>query len=923
MINYFKYLLIIIFSSFSFANTIHVATTGSDNNDGSEGNPFATIQHGINAASDGDTVLVAVGTYVESINYNSKQLVVASHFISSDGDDDFISNTIIDGDSTASCVTMNGNESELIGFTLTNGFSTSEGNGSAVTISAASELSYCLLINNYGNAAIIIRGYSSSFDHLTIYDNGYDNAIIGYDCCSESDEFNFSNSIFGYFEQYGGYPPTLNYSNNYSYNEVQWDAYSPFFCNPDSGDYSLAENSPAAGAGEGGSNIGALGVGCGIINQILNVPGDYSTIQAGIDAASDGDTVFVAAGTYVENINYNGKNIAVIGENRETTIIDGNQNGSVVVFENGVDSTAVLSGFTIQNGQANYGGIKIRSGTSPTLKDLIVKNNYSNDRGGGIFITSASPNLSFIIIKDNYGHNGGGGIDIYGNSNPSLSNMLIINNSTNNSGGGISISSGSMVLTGSTIANNSANSQGSGIYSVNNTATSTLTNCIIWNNLPSEINVSGDSLSISYSNIEGGWEGGGNIDSDPLFCNPDSGDYSLAENSPAVGAGENGIDMGTLGVGCGRISQIIHVSTTGSDETGNGSEENPFATIEKAEGFANTFYDSSHYDHWNSNLGAYVTDTIMVHDGTYTAEDLHNSFSGYLFEFGANLINIIVSKNGPEHTFLQAVDVGGTLGSYELSGFTLIGGDYGVSACYIKFQNCIVKDTERFDATTCGMNCFLFYSTTFIDNNNTNDNYNFNGPPLFINSIILNNENLTIGSHFDAGSMSFTFNDLGFNENGNISFDENGDISDVNPFFCDPDSGDYSLASNSPAIGAGENGIDMGALGVGCEAISLAPTILEKVVPNVFAIHQNYPNPFNPTTTLKYDLPEDAMVNIIIYDMMGRAVKTMVNNQQNAGFKSVHWNATNDNGFPVSAGLYLYSIQAGEFRQTKKMVLLK
>ena len=94
-------------------------------------------------------------------------------------------------------------------------------------------------------------------------------------------------------------------------------------------------------------------------------------------------------------------------------------------------------------------------------------------------------------------------------------------------------------------------------------------------------------------------------------------------------------------------------------------------------------------------------------------------------------------------------------------------------------------------------------------------------------------------------------------------------------------------------------------------------------IPQSFALHQNYPNPFNPTTTLKYDLPEDAMVNITIYDMMGRIVKTMVNTQQNAGYKSIQWNATNDYGKPVSAGLYLYTIEAGAFRQTKKMVLLK
>ena len=85
----------------------------------------------------------------------------------------------------------------------------------------------------------------------------------------------------------------------------------------------------------------------------------------------------------------------------------------------------------------------------------------------------------------------------------------------------------------------------------------------------------------------------------------------------------------------------------------------------------------------------------------------------------------------------------------------------------------------------------------------------------------------------------------------------------------------------------------------------------------------NYPNPFNPITTLEYDLPEDAVVNITIYDMMGRVVNTLVNGSQTAGYKSIQWDATNNLGDPVSAGLYIYTIQAGEFRQTKKMILLK
>ena len=95
------------------------------------------------------------------------------------------------------------------------------------------------------------------------------------------------------------------------------------------------------------------------------------------------------------------------------------------------------------------------------------------------------------------------------------------------------------------------------------------------------------------------------------------------------------------------------------------------------------------------------------------------------------------------------------------------------------------------------------------------------------------------------------------------------------------------------------------------------------IIPKTHALHQNYPNPFNPITSLRYDLPEDGLVNITIYDMMGRVVKTLVNSSQTAGYKSIQWSAINDRNEPVSAGLYLYTIQVGEFRKTKKMVLLK
>ena len=114
-----------------------------------------------------------------------------------------------------------------------------------------------------------------------------------------------------------------------------------------------------------------------------------------------------------------------------------------------------------------------------------------------------------------------------------------------------------------------------------------------------------------------------------------------------------------------------------------------------------------------------------------------------------------------------------------------------------------------------------------------------------------------------------------------------------------------------------------GALTLGVNASAAVLSINGELLPEVFSLHQNYPNPFNPVTKLRYDLPENGHVNITIYDMLGREVKTLINQAQDAGYRSLIWDATNDYGKPVSAGIYLYQIQASEYMQTKKMVLLK
>jgi hypothetical protein len=98
----------------------------------------------------------------------------------------------------------------------------------------------------------------------------------------------------------------------------------------------------------------------------------------------------------------------------------------------------------------------------------------------------------------------------------------------------------------------------------------------------------------------------------------------------------------------------------------------------------------------------------------------------------------------------------------------------------------------------------------------------------------------------------------------------------------------------------------------------------ESLVPEVYALHQNYPNPFNPITKIKYDLPENTHVTLLIYDIMGRQVRTLFSNlYQEAGYRSIVWNGLDEFGRPLPSGMYFYHIKTADFIKTKKMVLLK
>ena len=254
--------------------------------------------------------------------------------------------------------------------------------------------------------------------------------------------------------------------------------------------------------------------------------GDFVKIQEGIDAAINGDTVLVKDGTYTgtgnKNLDYGGKAITVESENgADFTIIDCENDGSGFYFHSGETNSSVVRGFTIRNGYApdtgwGGGGIRIINGSSPTITNCTITDNYASNDGGGIYCNGGSPSITNCTITGNTGPNTAGGGIYSESSSPSITNCTIAGNDNWN-GGGIYCAGGSPSITNCTITDNNGWGRGGGIYCGGGSPS--ITNCTITDNYSDDdgagILCNGGSLSITNCTITGnGWvENGGGI-----FC---------------------------------------------------------------------------------------------------------------------------------------------------------------------------------------------------------------------------------------------------------------------------------------------------------------------------------------------------------------------------------------------------------------------
>jgi len=310
----------------------------------------------------------------------------------------------------------------------------------------------------------------------------------------------------------------------------------------------------------------------------IRVPADYPTIQLAIEAAKSNDSILVSPGRYIENINFKGKNIKIRStEGLSTTVIDGDGKGSTVTFYSGESEMAILEGFTIINGSKS--GILCDSSSSPTLKNLRITNNHSSygggigclnnsspfinnvtlignnsEYGGGIYCwNNSNPHLRNVRITGNFATDGGG-LTCSESSNAILENVLIVQNEAAYGGGVEIIFNSSPTFNNVTIANNLSSLSIGGIF-CNSCLNPILTNSICWDNPIDAVYFAPlntrNSITVYYSNIEGGRNGirdnnygtvhwlAGNINANPLFQNPNTGNYHLQVGSPCIDKGDS------------------------------------------------------------------------------------------------------------------------------------------------------------------------------------------------------------------------------------------------------------------------------------------------------------------------------------------------------------------------------------------------
>ena len=678
-----------------------------------------------------------------------------------------------------------------------------------------------------------------------------------------------------------------------------------------------------------------------------SVTNPFMSIQKGIDEAVSMDTVYVLNGIYTGGVVIDEKQIALIGESIFDTKIN------VPITEPNISirdtpDTVRIENFKIKRGNsANGGGLYITESVV-AARNLDLSNNMSSTNGGAINLYESSLKLENAQIYLNSSEVYGGAIncnnsdleiiggDVYNNSSwaggaifvDSLSTCFVddvnFNSNGANRGGAIAtFRNGSLEVHNSSFYLNNANGweenvnpdfptyAGGGAIYQEFADTLVVTNTTFNNNLaPAGC---GGAMALYHgteiicsdllvrNNTSGG--GGGGI----MFLRPDNVSFNggVIMDNRSDGNSGGGIFFNTES-----LQDTIEMTGT-------------FSHLLLVNNWA--LYGGGGFMTWNA--------TLNLSNSTFVMNEANDNNGETTWQGGglaihaqttANILNTIFYDNYP-----NSIHDGTPNSSFDVN--------YSVTEEFWSGDSNMVVDPlfvniDDYDFRLQSESPCIDAGTSDLDGDGVQDYFDFNGDAPDLGSIEWVVEAPALLSSFannQDSSVTLTWNAVDHEDFQyyrlqrsvdsvftsidaeyfvtNITYTD-GDVQWNHEYFYRVSAylGYWTEQSNTTSI-------LLGSLDLNKDGLLVSD----------YKVYQNFPNPFNPVTTLTYELPKDNNVKIVIYDMMGRVVKNLLNAQQRAGLKSIQWNATNNNGVSVSAGMYIYSIQIGDFKQINKMLFIK
>ncbi len=635
---------------------------------------------------------------------------------------------------------------------------------------------------------------------------------------------------------------------------------------------------------------------------IIKVPDQYATIQAGINAAFPGDTVLVAAGTYYENIDFKGKAITVASHflidgdttHVNNTIIDGSKpsdpnKGSVVSFVSGEDTTSVICGFTITGG----------SGTVVTNTDTKI--------GGGIYCYSSAPRIinnkitSNTVTYPQAARGGGVGTFPFGNNKYAIieNNIIELNScigSKHGQGGGIYQPHGK--ITHNVIRSNSCqgviSALGGGIHAACDQG------------IPRYLHITKNTIENNQcTGTANTWCRGGGVDTwvvvlylmdNKIQNNQVLAPYAFGggvdlvySSAPSIIQGNTIAFNSATGAGGG----IELIETQGVQIIGNRFEGNDGSRT----GWGGGGIDESDCS-GNLIKGNFIKGNI-------------GRLGGGIFSWNATVINNIIVENKAR--------IGGGICCWH---------DASVTTPNLTQ---IINNTITGNVADTAGGIATHTARAVVMNTICWGNTAPHGPEIEMWGGTLNAaySDIRLGANGIAIDSAATVNWLAGNIDSDPQLNESANLLDSSPCIgagiASHDFGGGVIgycpgtdingkprpdpAGSNPDIGASESPLD--------KPTKVLDSHLTEI-PHSYFLAQNYPNPFNPATTIEFTLPKPAFVSLKVYNLLGEEVATLVSEEHPAGIHKFNWDARG-----LASGVYLYRLEAGSFRQSKKLILMR